>query len=119
MPDKRSRASSDARGGNLLQGSKKNIKWFSGKAEIQKAYDQGSLGIQQKVWVRIEGDCENGNDPENPIEIQIQSSAFCRKIYPRYQIHTDSSGQKIATFVQTTAGRVLVNEILNIRKLEF
>ncbi len=115
----RGRGFTDARGRNLLQGSKKKIKWFSGKAEIQKAYDQGSLGIQQKVWIRIEGDCENGNDPENPIEIQIQSSAFCRKIYPRYQIHTDSSGQKIATFVQTTAGRVLVNEILNIRKLEF
>ncbi len=95
------------------------IQWFSGKAEIQKAYGQGSLGIQQKVWIRIEGDCENGNDPENPIEIQIQPSAFCRKIYPRYKIHTDSSGQKIATFIQTTAGRVLVNEILNIRKLEF
>jgi hypothetical protein len=93
------------------------MKWFSGIADIQKAYDQGSLGIQQKVWLRIEGDCENGNDPENPIEIQVQPSAFCKKIYPRYQIHTDSSGHKIATFVQTTAGRVLVNEILNIRKL--
>jgi DNA-directed RNA polymerase beta' subunit len=96
---------------------KQKMKWFSGIEDIQKAYDQGSLGIQQKVWLRIEGDCENGNDPQNPIEIQVQPSAFCKKIYPRYQIHTDSSGHKIATFVQTTAGRVLVNEILNIRKL--
>ncbi|MBX9703384.1 MAG: hypothetical protein K2X39_04455, partial [Silvanigrellaceae bacterium] len=59
---------------------KQKMKWFSGIADIQKAYDQGSLGIQQKVWLRIEGDCENGNDPENPIEIQVQPSAFCKKI---------------------------------------
>jgi DNA-directed RNA polymerase beta' subunit len=98
---------------------KKPVQFFSGMEEIGKAYEKGCLTIHETVWLRIDGQCENGNDPEDPIEYQIQSSGFCKKIYTKYQLHMDSACYSIARFVQTTVGRVFVNEIVNTKKGAF
>jgi len=98
---------------------KKPMQFFSGMEEIGKAYEKGCLTIHETVWLRIDGQCENGNDPEDPVEYQIQASGFCKKIYTKYQMHMDSACYSIARFVQTTVGRVFVNEIVNTKKRAF
>jgi hypothetical protein len=61
--------------------------------------------------MRVEGNFENGNNPEKPIEFQVQSSGFWRKIGSKYQLHIDSNGEIVTTLIQTTPGRVLINGI--------
>lgn len=101
---------------HFFEHTNKRKKWFGNMEEVRSYYDQGLVSIHQKIWMRVEGDYENGNNPERPIEFQVQYSGFWRKIAPKSQLHIDSNGQIVTTLIQTTPGRVLINEILQIKK---
>jgi DNA-directed RNA polymerase beta' subunit len=91
-------------------------KYFGSMEEIIRWYDQGFLGIHQLVWLRVKGSFENGNEIENPIEIQLQWSGFWKKLSPLCQFHNGSNGKNLTTLLQTTPGRVLLNNVLKKRK---
>jgi DNA-directed RNA polymerase subunit beta' len=88
---------------------------FGNMEEVKRFFEQGLISIHERVWMRVEGDFETGNHPETPIEFQVQFSGFWRKISTRSQLHINSDGKIITTLIQTTPGRVLVNEILQIK----
>jgi hypothetical protein len=91
-------------------------KCFGSMEEIIRWYDQGFIGIHQLVWLRVEGSFENGNEIENPLEIQLQWSGFWKKLSPLCQLHNCSNGKNLTTLLQTTPGRVLLNNVLKKRK---
>ena len=99
--------------------NKRKKRWFGNMEEVKRYYDQGLVSIHERVWMRVEGHYENGKNSEKPIEFQVQLSGFWRKIAPRYQLHIDSDGKIVTTLIQTTPGRVLVNEIFQVKLNRF
>jgi DNA-directed RNA polymerase beta' subunit len=100
-----------------LQSLRKKKRWFANLEEVKRWYDQGFIGVHERVWMRVQGSFENGTQGEKPIELQVQNSGFWKKISPRCQIHFDSVGKTLTKMIQTTAGRVLINEILQIEQI--
>ena len=50
-------------------------------------------------------------DADQPLEIRLNTNGISTKIYSSYQWQQDSKGHKQVSYIRTTPGRVLMNQI--------
>ena len=90
--------------------------YFSELSDVEHAYHQGQIHLHAIIWVRWGGDIEGslGNDSEEiPFEIRVDGDGSSWHIYSEYQLRYDQEGELTSQFIRTTAGRVILNQLIH------
>ena len=70
--------------------------------------------IHQIIWIKWDGSLESIEDPEQPVEMRINSFGYWNEIFPKFQYHFHFNGLIISQFIRTTVGRLFFNEIISL-----
>jgi DNA-directed RNA polymerase subunit beta' len=86
--------------------------YFIDLQNVLQAFDKKKIALHLPIWVRWSDRLETGNLIEQPLEIRIDCFGNINNLYLRYQRNFDKSLTEKSKFIRTTAGRVLVNQII-------
>ena len=92
--------------------SSQNDFFFSTFNEVMKAYDNHHVHLQFPIWVETKIRIENGLDLEEPSEIRL---TFLGETFHRFvnvQTHYNEKGLLFKTYISTTPGRILMNQLI-------
>nr|YP_009367602.1 beta' subunit of RNA polymerase [Pseudocharacium americanum]YP_009367691.1 beta' subunit of RNA polymerase [Ignatius tetrasporus]ARK14604.1 beta' subunit of RNA polymerase [Pseudocharacium americanum]ARK14693.1 beta' subunit of RNA polymerase [Ignatius tetrasporus] len=87
--------------------------YFLNFSDVLKKYSENKIDPHMIVWVSWNNDFEDNAQNEQPLEIRIHSIGWFTKIYTKYQASFDLKGQLISQIIRTTAGRVVMNSLIN------
>nr|YP_009105175.1 beta' subunit of RNA polymerase [Pseudochlorella signiensis]AIT93854.1 beta' subunit of RNA polymerase [Pseudochlorella signiensis] len=87
-------------------------KYFIDLSDSLKAFNQKKIALHAPIWVRWSGQFETGNLIEKPLEIRIDCFGNISNLYHKYQRTSDKNLTQKSQFIRTTAGRILLNQIL-------
>jgi len=87
-------------------------KYFIDLNDSLKAFNQKKIALHAPIWVRWSGQFETGNLIEKPLEIRIDCFGNISNLYHKYQRTLDKNLIQKSQFIRTTAGRILLNQIL-------
>lgn len=83
--------------------------YFANFEDVILAYNQNIIEIHTTIWVRYKNSIEQLFEPLKKIILQDGSSI---EYYDNFQIRKDSTGQIIVQYLQTTTGRVILNDTI-------
>nr|YP_010564979.1 RNA polymerase beta' subunit [Hyalomonas oviformis]UZA61983.1 RNA polymerase beta' subunit [Hyalomonas oviformis] len=85
--------------------------FFNTFLDALKAYELAQIDLHAKIWVKWAGSgfIENGDDQEEPIEIQINKQGYWKEIYASSHNHYDANNVSINKYICTTPGKILFN----------
>nr|YP_009105340.1 beta' subunit of RNA polymerase [Koliella longiseta]AIT94017.1 beta' subunit of RNA polymerase [Koliella longiseta] len=86
--------------------------YFIDLHDVLKAFAKKKIALHTPIWVRWSDRLETGNLIEQPLEIRIDCFGNINNLYLRYQRNFDKVLTEKNKFIRTTAGRVLVNQII-------
>ena len=86
--------------------------YFIDLPDVLKAFDKKKIALHAPIWLRWSARLETGNLIEKPLEIRIDCFGNVSNLYFKYQRNCDKSLMEKSKFIRTTAGRVLVNELI-------
>ncbi len=86
--------------------------YFISLEEVVKAFYKKQIKLHSPIWVRWEKALETGDLNEKPLEIRIDCFGNISNLYLKYQRIFDKGFRQKTQFVRTTAGRVLVNQLI-------
>jgi DNA-directed RNA polymerase subunit beta' len=96
--------------------------YFSTLKNVLKDYYLNNLDIHANIWLKWEGNIENGTDQEEPIEIRVDVFGNWKEIYNKSQTIINLKQNLISKFhlennistkyILTTPGKILFNEII-------
>ena len=89
---------------------------FSDQSQVIYAYQKKQIDIHTPIWLKWAGKSENGEKNQAPLEIRIDIFGYRTQIYSTHQFKMktckDTDIDLFALHVRTTAGRVLVNNLI-------
>ena len=86
--------------------------YFSNMTEVLQAYLQEKIHLQTPIWMKWNGLIEMDQHFSQPFEIRVNSTGFSIELQPRIQKHFDPEGVGQTFFIRTTAGRILLNTLI-------
>jgi len=86
--------------------------YFIDLHDVLKSFDKKKIALHTPIWVRWLDRLETGSLVEQPLEIRIDCFGNINSLYLKYQRNFDKVLTEKNKFVRTTAGRVLVNQII-------
>nr|AMN09097.1 beta subunit of RNA polymerase [Rotundella rotunda] len=89
--------------------------YFTNLNEVMTAYQSNKITIQTPIWVKWQQPTEFGNDISQPLEIRISSYGYWEDVRFKYHSRFNKKGSILNQYIRTTAGRVLMN--LMIQKI--
>ncbi|MCT7951074.1 DNA-directed RNA polymerase subunit gamma [Ancylothrix sp. C2] len=88
-------------------------RYFSSLKEAVIAYEQSKLDLHQFIWVRFDGEVESSAADTTPLQTQTDELDGSQTIIYKYRrIRKDKSGKILSQFVKTTAGRIILNQVI-------
>jgi DNA-directed RNA polymerase subunit beta' len=86
--------------------------YFIDLNDVLQAFNQKKIALHTPIWVRWPGSLETGNLIEKPLETRIDCFGNRVHLYYKYQRNLDKHLTQKSQFIRTTAGRVIVNQVL-------
>ncbi|MEL6159437.1 MAG: DNA-directed RNA polymerase subunit gamma [Cyanobacteria bacterium J06554_11] len=84
-------------------------RYFANMEDAIAAYEQGTVDLHAKVWLRFVGEIETSEDDSEPVEVKDDGNGATTKIYKFRRVKEDESGNMISQYVETTPGRIIYN----------
>ncbi len=85
-------------------------RYYANFQDVVMAYEQGHLPLHAFVWVRYDGEVDDGDSSEPRITTYEDG---CRLLeYPLRRIKEDANGQLISQYIRTTPGRIIYNQTI-------
>ncbi|MEL6855675.1 MAG: DNA-directed RNA polymerase subunit gamma, partial [Cyanobacteria bacterium J06607_13] len=84
-------------------------RYFANMEDAIAAYEQGTVDLHAKVWLRFIGEIETSEDDSEPVEVKDDGNGSTTKIYKFRRVKEDESGNMISQYVETTPGRIIYN----------
>lgn len=85
-------------------------RYYANFQDVVMAYEQGHLPLHAFVWVRYDGEVDDGNSSEPRITTYEDG---CRLLeYPLRRVKEDANGQLISQYIRTTPGRIIYNQTI-------
>ena len=86
--------------------------YFIDLQDVAQALEKKKISLHTPIWVRWADTLETGNLIEQPLEIRIDCFGNSSNLYLKYQRNGDKFLMETSKFIRTTAGRVIVNQII-------
>ena len=77
------------------------------------AYEQGLVDLHSYVWIKWNDDIDSYSQDEEPAEVRIQKTGESTLVYRRFHTHKDANEEIFNSYVQTTIGRILFNQLIS------
>ncbi|MFN4280045.1 DNA-directed RNA polymerase subunit gamma [Thermosynechococcus sp.] len=85
-------------------------RYYASFQDVVMAYEQGHLPLHAFVWVRYDGEVDDGDTSEPQITTYDDG---CRLLeYPLRRVKEDANGQLISQYIRTTPGRIIYNQTI-------
>ncbi|AXY67367.1 DNA-directed RNA polymerase subunit gamma [Thermosynechococcus sichuanensis E542] len=85
-------------------------RYYANFQDVVIAYEQGHLPLHAFVWVRYDGEVDDGDTSEPRITTYEDGSRLLE--YPLRRIKEDANGQLISQYIRTTPGRIIYNQTI-------
>ncbi|BCX12405.1 MAG: DNA-directed RNA polymerase subunit gamma [Thermosynechococcus sp.] len=85
-------------------------RYYANFQDVVMAYEQGHLPLHAFVWVRYDGEVEDGDTSEPQITTYADGSRLLE--YSLRRIKEDANGQRISQYIRTTPGRIIYNQTI-------
>ncbi|MFN4067121.1 MAG: DNA-directed RNA polymerase subunit gamma [Thermosynechococcus sp.] len=85
-------------------------RYYANFQDVIMAYEQGHLPLHAFVWVRYDGEVDDGDTSEPRITTYEDGSRLLE--YPLRRIKEDANGQLISQYIRTTPGRIIYNQTI-------
>lgn len=85
-------------------------RYYANFQDVVMAYEQGHLPLHAFVWVRYDGEVDDGDTSEPRITTYEDGSRLLE--YPLRRIKEDANGQLISQYIRTTPGRIIYNQTI-------
>jgi DNA-directed RNA polymerase subunit beta' len=92
---------------------KKSKYYFSNFDDVFSAYEQNNINLHSYIWLKWNGNIENSNENEEPLEIHVGLSGISNFIYQRCQLYQNAKNRNLDQYIRTTTGRVILNKLMN------
>nr|YP_009184601.1 beta' subunit of RNA polymerase [Treubaria triappendiculata]ALO62663.1 beta' subunit of RNA polymerase [Treubaria triappendiculata] len=87
--------------------------YFHNLNSVLKAFNKNELDLHAFIWIKWKGFIENGNDEDEPIEIQVDQFGNRNEFYIKIWQHISFNNLLYSRFIYTTPGRILLNWSIN------
>nr|YP_010478691.1 RNA polymerase b'-subunit [Eustigmatophyceae sp. WTwin 8/9 T-6m6.8]UVI60996.1 RNA polymerase b'-subunit [Eustigmatophyceae sp. WTwin 8/9 T-6m6.8] len=88
-------------------------RYFTTFGEISEAFEHGKISLHSSIWLKYTGKLTGiKNKPQNLIRKEILKDGSTIEIFEDIQIKRSQTNKITSIFIRTTAGRVLINELL-------
>ncbi|MGF1575515.1 MAG: DNA-directed RNA polymerase subunit gamma [Cyanophyceae cyanobacterium] len=102
-------------------------RFFTSMDDALIAYNQGIIDLQSYIWIRYDGPVDLGKgkegDPEMETngdivtkvywEIKKTKDGEIKKVRPHRRVRETAEGQVLAQYISTTAGRIILNQVIS------
>lgn len=95
---------------NNIFGLKNSNHYFSDFKDVCLAYENKKIDLHSLIWVRYNGYLEDNEKLYTIINIDENSIL---KIYKNKQVREDKNKKIIVTYIRTTVGRIIFNNLIN------
>ncbi|MFN3679463.1 DNA-directed RNA polymerase subunit gamma [Thermosynechococcus sp.] len=85
-------------------------RYYANFQDVIMAHEQGHLPLHAFVWVRYDGEVDDGDTSEPQITTYEDGSRLLE--YPLRRIKEDANGQLISQYIRTTPGRIIYNQTI-------
>ena len=85
--------------------------YFSNLKHAILAYENNKINLHAFIWVRFNGYLQDSNNPCE--KILTLNNGYKIYLYKNKQIRQDKHGKIIVTYIRTTVGRIIFNNVLN------
>lgn len=85
-------------------------RYYANLQDVVIAYEQGHLPLHAFVWVRYDGEVDDGDTSEPQITTYEDGSRLLE--YPLRRVKEDANGQLISQYIRTTPGRIIYNQTI-------
>ncbi|WP_250682588.1 DNA-directed RNA polymerase subunit gamma [Thermosynechococcus sp. HN-54] len=85
-------------------------RYYANFQDVVMAYEQGHLPLHAFVWVRYDGEVDDGDTSEPQITTYEDGSRLLE--YPLRRVKEDANGQLISQYIRTTPGRIIYNQTI-------
>ena len=85
---------------------------FGSLEEVSLMYYRGVISLHSWVWIRWKQPFTSWLTKEEPIEVRIGARGSRIEIYRQCQCHYNRWGVLVDQYLQTTVGRVLLNQVI-------
>ncbi|AHB87672.1 DNA-directed RNA polymerase gamma subunit RpoC1 [Thermosynechococcus sp. NK55a] len=85
-------------------------RYYANFQDVVMAYEQGHLPLHAFVWVRYDGEVDDGDTSEPQITTYEDGSRLLE--YSLRRIKEDANGQRISQYIRTTPGRIIYNQTI-------
>ena len=85
---------------------------FSGLEDVIRAHADKRIGLHEWVWVRFNGDVEDEDDRDEPINTETLSDGTRLEQWTYRRDRFDEDGALISRYILTTVGRVVMNHTI-------
>lgn len=85
-------------------------RFFASFNDAVIAYEQSQLDLHQYIWVRYDGEMEGTET--TPQDQQTLEDGTITKHYKYRRTREDSTGKIISQYIKTTAGRIILNQVI-------
>nr|YP_009184840.1 beta' subunit of RNA polymerase [Jenufa perforata]ALO62892.1 beta' subunit of RNA polymerase [Jenufa perforata] len=88
------------------------------KKEKREKITESLFSLENKnvhniIWVKWDGSLESVDNPEDPLELRVNSFGNWNEIFSKSQYYFDFNGLLISQFIRTTNGRLFFNKMLS------
>jgi DNA-directed RNA polymerase subunit beta' len=88
-------------------------RYFTTFGEISEAFEHGKISLHSSIWLKYTGKLTGiKNKPQNLIRKEILKDGSSIEIFEDIQIKRSQNNKINSIYIRTTAGRVLINELL-------
>ncbi|QSF49581.1 MULTISPECIES: DNA-directed RNA polymerase subunit gamma [unclassified Thermosynechococcus] len=85
-------------------------RYYANFQDVVMAYEQGHLPLHAFVWVRYDGEVDDGDTSEPQITTYEDGSRLLE--YSLRRVKEDANGQLISQYIRTTPGRIIYNQTI-------
>ncbi|BAY51805.1 RNA polymerase gamma-subunit [Thermostichus vulcanus NIES-2134] len=85
-------------------------RYYANFQDVVMAYEQGHLPLHAFVWVRYDGEVDDGDTSEPQITTYEDGSRLLE--YALRRVKEDANGQRISQYIRTTPGRIIYNQTI-------
>lgn len=85
-------------------------RYYANFQDVVMAYEQGHLPLHAFVWVRYDGEVDDGDTSEPKITTYEDGSRLLE--YSLRRVKEDANGQLISQYIRTTPGRIIYNQTI-------
>lgn len=97
---------------SFLQFSSAFNYYFSDFNSALKSLSQKNINLHSPIWVKTSLLIECEKRLKNPLEVRVSPFGHSHVIFSTYQYQNDFTGYRMSQYVRTTAGRILLNNLI-------